>query len=91
MDPISLTFEHRAFVADLIGTGLFGTSAEVVEAALERLRDEDYARRERARDLSIKLEEGRSAIFAGDLVRAEDVFGWVLGNIAARTTSGDSA
>jgi Arc/MetJ-type ribon-helix-helix transcriptional regulator len=75
MDPISLTFEHRAFVADLIGAGLFGTSAEVVEAALERLRDESYARRERARELSQKLEDGR----------ADDVFSWVLGNIAART------
>jgi Arc/MetJ-type ribon-helix-helix transcriptional regulator len=85
MDPISLTLEHRSFVADLIGAGLFGTSAEVVEAALERLRDEDYARRERARALSLKLEEGRAAIFAGDIVRVDDVFGWVLGNVAART------
>jgi|GEM_PF-2525784 Arc/MetJ-type ribon-helix-helix transcriptional regulator len=85
MDPISLTFEHRAFVADLIGAGLFGTSAEVVEAALERLRDESYARRERARELSQKLEDGRAAIFSGDIVRADDVFSWVLGNIAART------
>jgi Arc/MetJ-type ribon-helix-helix transcriptional regulator len=88
MESISLTLEHRAFVADLVGAGLFGTSAEVVEAAIERLRDEDYARRARARDLSLKLEEGRAAIFAGDIARADDVFEWVLANIAARGQEG---
>ncbi len=86
MDTISLTYEHRAFVAQLVGAGLFDSSADVVEAALERLRDEDLARQERARDLALKLEEGRAAIFAGDIVEAGDVFDWIVGNIHAHAS-----
>jgi Arc/MetJ-type ribon-helix-helix transcriptional regulator len=67
--PITLEPEHERLIAEALRSGAYQDSGEVIQRALELLRDRDAWLSENR----VKIEEGYAAAQRGELIDADQV------------------